>query len=143
MFCSVDWKRQGSMESGSDLSKPGKPDLILRLFKCFITCLKRDALHKPSAFVSVLFILLKYCTCHCAQLNGGIYFSISRTSLVAQMVKTVYNAGDLGSIPGWERYSGEGNGNPLPYSCLENSMDRGAWWATVHGVAVSQTQLSD
>ena len=56
---------------------------------------------------------------------------------------SVYNAGDLGSIPGWEKYSGEGNGNPLPYSCLENSMDRGAWWATVHGVAVSQTQLSD
>ena len=38
---------------------------------------------------------------------------------------------------------GEGNGNPLQYSCLENSMGRGAWWATVHGVAKSQTQLSD
>jgi len=37
----------------------------------------------------------------------------------------------------------EGNGNPLQYSCLENSMDRGAWWATVHGVTKSQTQLSD
>ena len=45
------------------------------------------------------------------------------------------NAGDPGSIPGLERSSGEGNGNPLQYSCLENSMDRGAWWATVHGVA--------
>ena len=40
------------------------------------------------------------------------------------------NAGDLGSIPGWGRFPGEGKGNPLQYSCLENSMDRGAWWAT-------------
>ena len=45
------------------------------------------------------------------------------------------NAGDLGSIPGLGRSSGEGNGNPLQYSCLENPMDRGAWWATVHGAA--------
>ena len=44
------------------------------------------------------------------------------------------NAGDLGSIPGSGR-SSEGNGNPIQYSCLENSMDRGAWWATIHGVA--------
>ena len=53
------------------------------------------------------------------------------------------NVGDLGSIPGSGRYPGEGNGNPLQYCCLENSMDGGAWWATVHGVAKSQTQLSD
>ena len=43
------------------------------------------------------------------------------------------NAGDPGSIPGLERSPGEGNGNPLQYSCLENSMDRAAWWATVPG----------
>ena len=42
------------------------------------------------------------------------------------------NAGDLGSIPGWGRSLGEGNGNPLQYSCLENPIDRGAWRATVH-----------
>ena len=53
------------------------------------------------------------------------------------------NAGDLGSIPGSGRSPGEGNGNPLQYSCLENPTDRGAWWATVHGVTKSQTQLSD
>ena len=52
-------------------------------------------------------------------------------------------AGDLDSIPGSERSPGEGNGNPLQYSCLGNPMDRGAWWATVHGVAESQTQLSN
>ena len=53
------------------------------------------------------------------------------------------NAGDLGLIPGSGRSPGEGNGNPLQYSCLENSMDRGAWWATVYAVAKSQTQQSD
>ena len=47
---------------------------------------------------------------------------------------SAYNAGDLGSIPGSGRSSGEGNGNPLLYSCLGNPMDRGACWATVHGV---------
>ena len=52
------------------------------------------------------------------------------------------NVGDLGSIPGSGRSPGEGNGNPLQYSSLENSMDEGAWWATVHGVAKSRTRLS-
>ena len=56
---------------------------------------------------------------------------------------SAYNVGDPGSIPGSGRSSGEGNGNPLQYSCLENPMDRGAWWATVHGVAKSQTRLSN
>ena len=49
------------------------------------------------------------------------------------------NAGDLGSIPGSGRCPGEGNSNPLQYSCLENPMDRGDWPATVHGVAESDT----
>ena len=53
------------------------------------------------------------------------------------------DAEDPGSIPGSGRSPGEGNGNPLQYSCLENPMDEGAWWATVHGVAKSQTRLSD
>ena len=55
------------------------------------------------------------------------------------------NAGDVrdaGSIPGLGRSSGEGNGNPLQYSCLRNPMDRGALWAIVHGVTKSQTQPS-
>ena len=53
------------------------------------------------------------------------------------------NAGDPGLVPGSGTSLGEGNGNPLQYSCLENCMDGGAWWATVHGVAKSQTRLSD
>ena len=57
-------------------------------------------------------------------------------SLVGSVVKNLpTNAGDAGSIPGLGRCPGEGNGNPLQYSCLENSMDRRAWWAAVYGVA--------
>ena len=52
------------------------------------------------------------------------------------------NAGDRASVPGSGRSPGEGNGNPLQYSCLENPMDGEDWWATVHGVAKSQTRLS-
>ena len=51
--------------------------------------------------------------------------------------------GDLGSIPGLGRSPGKGTSYPLQYSCLENSMDRGAWWATVHRVAKSRTRLSN
>ena len=52
-------------------------------------------------------------------------------------------ARDLGFIPGLGSSPGEGNGNPLQYSCLENSMDGEAWWVTVHGVAKSRTRLSN
>ena len=53
------------------------------------------------------------------------------------------NAGDRGLIPGSEKSSGKGNGNPLQYSCLENPLDRGPWWATVHEVTKSRTRLSE
>ena len=53
------------------------------------------------------------------------------------------NAGGVGLIPELGRSPGEGNGNPLQYSCLGNPMDRGAWWAAVHGVQKSWTRLSD
>ena len=61
----------------------------------------------------------------------------------AEVKVSACNVGDLGSIPGSGRSPGEGNGNPLQYSCLENPMDGGAWWATVHGVAKSRARLSD
>ena len=69
---------------------------------------------------------------------GGTYFPGGSDSKAS-----AYNARDPSSIPGSGRSSGEGNGNPLQYSCLENPTDGGAWWATVHGVAKSRTQLSD
>ena len=53
------------------------------------------------------------------------------------------NAGDLSSITGLGRSPGEGNGNPLQYSCLKNPMDGGAWWATVHRITKNRTRLSD
>ena len=53
------------------------------------------------------------------------------------------NARDMGLIPGWGRSPGGGNGNPLQYPCLENSTDRGAWWATIPGVAKNHTPLRD
>ena len=57
--------------------------------------------------------------------------------------ESAFNVGDMGSIPGPGRSPGEGNGNALQYSCLENLMDRGAWWAIVHGVAKNWTPLSN
>jgi len=69
--------------------------------------------------------------------------SPSREAQVMLVVKNLpVNTGDIrvsGSIPEWERSLGGGHGNPLQYSCLENLMDRGAWWATVHGVTKSWT----
>ena len=57
--------------------------------------------------------------------------------------ESTWNAGDPGLIPGLRRSPGGENDNPLQSSCLENSMDRGAWWVTVHGVTESQTRPSD
>ena len=61
---------------------------------------------------------------------------------VSEVKVSPCNVGDPGSIRGLGRSPGEGNGNPLQYSCLENPMDGGAWWAIVHGVAKSRTRLS-
>ena len=60
-------------------------------------------------------------------------------STVKNLPASAGDAKDLGSVLGWGRSPGEGNGNPLHYSCLENFIDREAWWATVHGVAKSGT----
>ena len=71
-----------------------------------------------------------------------------QASLVAQRLKRLppvreTRVRSLGSIPGLGRSPGEGNGNPLQYSCLENPMDRGSWWAIAHRVAKSRTRLSN
>ena len=72
----------------------------------------------------------------------GSELPIIITSLVTQMVKYLPTLQETGSIPGSGRSPGDGNGNPLQYSCLENPTDRGASRATVHGVAKSWTGLS-
>ena len=80
---------------------------------------------------------------------GGVFLTISDLVLPngnpggSEVKASACNAGDLGSIPGSGRSPGEINGNPLQYSCLENPMDGGAWWTTVHGVIKSWTRLSD
>ena len=75
------------------------------------------------------------------ELAHGILLMASQ---VAQMVKNPpASAGDAGLIPGSRKSSGEGNGNPLQYFCLDSPMDRGAWWAAVHRVSKSGTRLSD
>ena len=69
--------------------------------------------------------------------------SLHSLSCSSNSKESVCNAGDPGSIPGSGRSSGEGNGNPPQYSCLENPVDRGAWRATVCGITKSQIQLTD
>ena len=74
-----------------------------------------------------------------------LWKNVQQLQVVPVVKNPPANAGetrDPGSIPGLGRSPEGGNGNPLQYSCLENVMDRGAWWATVHGVTESQTQLS-
>ena len=105
-------------------------------------------------FLKLFNDLLKYlfCLCVCVShfflfLGGGggqvmLHFP-SGKGLPSDHKASAYNAGDPGSIPGSGRSSGEGNANPLQSSCLENPLDRGAWWATVHGVAKSWTRLRD
>ena len=71
-----------------------------------------------------------------SQINSGLPYS-------SDSKESACNAGEMGLIPGPGISPGEGSGNPLQYSYLENSMERGAWWATVHGVTKSQTWLSN
>ena len=77
----------------------------------------------------------------CSNRSTSIWAELGHTGLDGK--GSAYNVGDLGSIPASGRSPGEGNGTSLQYSCLENPMNRGAWWATVHGVAKSWTRLSD
>ena len=71
------------------------------------------------------------------------YINIKGLPYSSDGKESACNAGDQGSIPESGRSPGEGNVSLLQYSCLENPMDRGAWWATVYGVTKSWTQLSD
>ena len=68
-----------------------------------------------------------------------MYMGFTGRSAVKNLPANAGDRRDMGSIPGWGRSPGVGNDNPLQYSCLENFMDRGAWWATVRGVTKSRT----
>ena len=81
------------------------------------------------------------CVCVCVCIN--MHMGFPGSSVVRNLLVNAGATGDLSSIPGSRRFPGEGNGNPLQYSCLEKSMDGGAWWSTIHGAAQSWTQLSD
>ena len=83
---------------------------------------------------------------------AGILLFLEKTKNITSLVtfpgssdtkESACNVGNPNSIPGLRRASGEGNGNPIHHSCLENPMDRGAWQATVHRVTKGWTQLSD
>ena len=96
---------------------------------------------RESEFIGYTLFLLFFCPSTQGKAstgsNGHVY------SMPSDGRKSVCNAGDLGSFPGLGRSSGEGNGYPVQYSCLENSKDRKAWRATVRGVTKNQTQLSN
>ena len=101
-------------------------------------------IHSLPYKVNTRTVFRKFCSIKQASYKtSSLYFEFTKTSLGfpggSDGKGSAYNVGDLGSIPGMGRSSGEGNGNPLQYSCLENPMDGGAWKATVYGVAKSQT----
>ena len=83
-------------------------------------------------------LTLKY---HTAEARAPSLCSATREA--TYRTESAHSSGDLSLIPRWGIFPGEGNGNPLQYSCLGNPMDRGAWWATVHGIPKSWTQLRD
>ena len=97
---------------------------------------RNENLHLHNLYMSVYNSFI----CNCPKLETENYQGFPGGS---EGKVSACNAGDLGSIPGSGRSPGEGNGSPLQYSCLENPMDRGAWWATVYWVAKSWTRLSD
>ena len=117
-------------------------DIILKYFGSEGLLLLRNSLEVflISMLNSIFAILGK-----CIKTEGFLErLCVIRLPWWLQAVKRLaYNVGDPGSVPGPRRSSGGGNGNPLQYSCLENPVDGGAWWATVHGVTKSRTRLSD
>ena len=96
-----------------------------------------------------MYIYMLVCVCVCVwdrQKERNIYRrNLERKGFPSgsDSKESACNEGDLGSIHGWGRSPGEGHGNPLQYSCLKNSMDRGAWWATVYRAAKNPTRLSN
>ena len=98
---------------------------------------------KPVSLTSIYigrWVLCHYCHLERPTVTAPAFMRFPGGSEVKALAS---NAGDSGLIPGSGRSPGEGNGNPLQYSCLEDPMDGEAWWATIHGVSKSRTWLSD
>ena len=115
-----------SLSSSSPLLKHCIPSLAL----CWL-CSTRKEGPRPPLYQDSSFSLPIPLIVNSSSSTGFPSGSVSKES--------VCNAGDLRSVPGWGRFPGGGHGNPLQYSCQENSIDRGAWQAIVHGVAKSWT----
>ena len=114
------------------------PVLLLNIFKVRCPWVGRMlmwSMHMGETHTDLLVLIFAF---FLAQTLGCLNFPGSSDSK-----ESAFNMGDLGSIPGLGRPPGERHGNALQYSCLENIMDRGAWWATVHGIPKSWTQLSN
>ena len=119
---------------------------LRRIFNCHVNHLLplHSALVKHSSYRMSIGVLT-FCDNLCSTLKVKTCIKISKhhgiiSSQVELVIKNLpANAGDPGSIPGFGRSPREGNGNLLKYSCLENPMDRGAWWAIVPGVTKSRT----
>ena len=134
--------------------EPQIPNYIRRYNKKVADCFKFMKLDisvyfslLTTSFIFLIFIFFKiifsFQVCHFFFLTTLLNIWASQVALLVKNPPT--NAGDTRdgvSLPGLGRSTGVGNGNPLQYSCLENSMDRGSWWATVHGATKSLTQLS-
>ena len=101
---------------------------------------RHGALHPEANLPTVFHFLSEFTTTMCVVRLWATKYGLPGGSAVRNPPA---NAGDMGSIPGSRRSAGEGNGNPLQDSCPENPADIGAWRATIHGVAKSQTRLSD
>ena len=142
---------------------PGKSSSInqiltecLRYIRCFSGAEHRRNRTQNPILMWLAFICVCVCVCVCVcGGDGGDDKKVTAYIISCQMYamkgfprwlsgkESTCQAGDSGSLPGSERSPGEGNGNPLQNSCLENPMDRGAWRAAVNGVAKSRTQFRD
>ena len=110
---------------------------------------RKPCLHTYYIFFRTVWNTMPLYMCHWVFPKNKNFFFINHSMIIkgfpgdSDGEESTCNAGDLGSLPGLGRSPGGGHGNPLQYSCLENPMDRGAWWATFHGVSKSWTQLNN
>ena len=104
-------------------------------------CFEALLTDKPRKYILKFLLLYIWCLQVKKKFDWSIH--ISGFPCGSEVEVSAGNAGDLGLIPGSGRSPGEGNGNPPQYSCLENPIDWGAWWATVHRVAKNRTRLRD